>query len=131
MRKFLAFAAGALLASASGGADKATSMPVTATINFIDATGVGKAAGTITLRETAEGLELETRLNGLPRANTDFTCTKIRAAPRRRKMASAPRGLQPAVTMTRTRPKPTKAPAAAGTSGTSRSSRWIPKELPT
>jgi Cu-Zn family superoxide dismutase len=41
-------------------------MPVTVTVNFIDATGTGKVAGTITLTETAEGLELETRLTGLP-----------------------------------------------------------------
>ena len=67
MRKLLALAVGALLAcTAAGGADKAASKPVTATMNFIDATGVGKVAGTIKLRETAEGLELETRLNGLP-----------------------------------------------------------------
>src|SRR4030095_10244874 len=73
MREFLAFAAGALLAcSAAGGADKAASMPVTVTINFIDATGVGKVAGTITLRETSEGLELETRLNSLPPGEHGF-----------------------------------------------------------
>jgi superoxide dismutase, Cu-Zn family len=67
MRRFLLFAAGAFLAWATpGGAAKTGSMPVTVTVNFIDATGTGKVAGTITLTETAEGLELETRLTGLP-----------------------------------------------------------------
>jgi superoxide dismutase, Cu-Zn family len=73
MRKFLVFAAGAFLACAApGGAAQAGSMPVTVTVNFIDATGTGKAAGTITLTETTEGLQLETRLNGLPPGEHGF-----------------------------------------------------------
>lgn len=39
--------------------------PITVTINFIDATGAEKPAGTIKIKETGEGLELQTKLKGL------------------------------------------------------------------
>jgi hypothetical protein len=49
-----------LAGAASSAPAKALPNPVRVTINFIDATGAGKVAGTIMLRETAEGLDLET-----------------------------------------------------------------------
>ena len=39
--------------------------PVVVPIHFIDANGNGKSAGTITLRDTAEGLQLKLALSGL------------------------------------------------------------------
>jgi Cu-Zn family superoxide dismutase len=54
-------------ASAEPKKDKAAkpAKPVTVTINFIDATGTEKPAGTIKIKETGEGLELQTKLKGL------------------------------------------------------------------
>jgi Cu-Zn family superoxide dismutase len=39
--------------------------PVTVRVNLIDAKGIGKPAGTVTIKETSEGLELDTNLHGL------------------------------------------------------------------
>ena len=39
--------------------------PVTVRVNLIDAKGIGKPAGTVTIKETSEGLELDTNLQGL------------------------------------------------------------------
>ena len=59
------FATGA--ASAEPKKEKAAkaAKPVTVTINFIDATGTEKPAGTIKIKETGDGLELATKLKGL------------------------------------------------------------------
>jgi Cu-Zn family superoxide dismutase len=46
--------------------------PVKVTINHIDAKGVGKSAGTITIKETKEGLELATKLKDLPAGEHGF-----------------------------------------------------------
>ena len=50
----------------------AAAKPVKVTIKHIDAKGVGKSAGTITLKETKEGLELTTNLKGLPPGEHGF-----------------------------------------------------------
>jgi Cu-Zn family superoxide dismutase len=73
MKKFLGLAAAALVAVSGWiGAADAASKPVRVKINFIDTKGIGKEAGTITLKETAEGLEAETRLKGLPPGEHGF-----------------------------------------------------------
>jgi superoxide dismutase, Cu-Zn family len=46
--------------------------PVKVTLNFITADGVGKPAGTITLKETKEGVTLETNLKDLPPGEHGF-----------------------------------------------------------
>ncbi len=46
--------------------------PVKVTVNFITEKGVGKRAGTITLRETADGIELDTNLSKLPPGDHGF-----------------------------------------------------------
>jgi superoxide dismutase, Cu-Zn family len=68
----LATTLGALLVTSAAlaapkGAEKPAkpAKPVTVTINFIDATGAEKPAGTIKIKETGEGLELATKLKGL------------------------------------------------------------------
>jgi Cu-Zn family superoxide dismutase len=55
--------AGAALLAASGAASAATK---TATMNAIDANGIGAAIGTITFRDTPQGLMVEPKLTGLP-----------------------------------------------------------------
>ncbi len=69
----VAITMGALVvcAAATAGAAKAP-MPITVMVNFIDANGIGKLAGTVTLKETAEGLELDTHLEGLPSGEHGF-----------------------------------------------------------
>jgi superoxide dismutase, Cu-Zn family len=61
--------AGALLAI-PGTALAAKSVKVP--IHHIDTTGVGKSAGTITIKETKDGLELSTALKGLPPGEHGF-----------------------------------------------------------
>lgn len=66
MTKFTAITSGILfLSAASASAAEKAPKPVKVEVNFIDATGVGKSAGTITIKQTAEGLELDTALKGL------------------------------------------------------------------
>ena len=73
MTKRAAITMGALVAFAArtAGAVKAPK-PITVTINFIDAKGVGKPVGTVTIRETTEGLEFDTNLKGLPPGEHGF-----------------------------------------------------------
>jgi Cu-Zn family superoxide dismutase len=73
MTKLAAITMGALVAFAAGtaGAFKVPK-PITVTINFIDAKGIGKSVGTVTIRETAEGLEFDTNLKGLPPGEHGF-----------------------------------------------------------
>jgi Cu-Zn family superoxide dismutase len=66
MTKFSAIATGLLfLSAASAGAAEKAPKPIKVDVNFIDPTGVGKPAGTITIKQTADGLELDTKLKGL------------------------------------------------------------------
>jgi Cu-Zn family superoxide dismutase len=46
--------------------------PVKVTINHISETGIGKPAGSITIKETKDGLELQTDLKGLPAGERGF-----------------------------------------------------------
>jgi len=46
--------------------------PVTVTVNLIDANGGEKPAGTVVLKETADGIELDTNLRGLPPGEHGF-----------------------------------------------------------
>jgi Cu-Zn family superoxide dismutase len=55
-----------------GGQAQAAAKPVTVKINHISEKGVGDAAGTITVKETKEGLLLETNLKGLPAGEHGF-----------------------------------------------------------
>ena len=73
MTKLAAITMGALAAFAAlpAGAVKAPK-PITVRVNFIDAKGIGKPAGTVTIKETAEGLELDTNLKGLPPGEHGF-----------------------------------------------------------
>lgn len=66
MTKLTAITSGILFLSAAPAlaAEKAPK-PVKVEVNFIDATGVGKPAGTVTIKQTADGLELDTKLKGL------------------------------------------------------------------
>lgn len=50
----------------------APAKPVKVEINHISETGVGEPAGTITIKETKEGLLLETNLKGLPAGEHGF-----------------------------------------------------------
>ena len=70
MTRFVGFAAGVLIAVSTWSI--AAHKPVKVTINFIDAQGVGKEAGTIVLKETADGLEADTKLKGLPPGEHGF-----------------------------------------------------------
>jgi Cu-Zn family superoxide dismutase len=73
MMKIAAIAMGALVAAAAGSAAAAKApKPVKVTVDLIDVSGVGKPAGTITIKETAEGLELDTKLKGLPPGEHGF-----------------------------------------------------------
>jgi Cu-Zn family superoxide dismutase len=66
MTKLTAITSGILfLTAASASAAEKAPKPVKVEVNFIDATGVGKSAGTITIKQTADGLELDTKLKGL------------------------------------------------------------------
>lgn len=58
----MAIASVFVLAIAAG----AQAAPAKATVNRIDATGVGAAIGTVTLKDTKEGLLIEPNLTGLP-----------------------------------------------------------------
>jgi Cu-Zn family superoxide dismutase len=55
-----------------GPALAAAPQPVQVTINHITEKGVGESAGTITVKETKEGLLLETNLKGLPAGEHGF-----------------------------------------------------------
>jgi Cu-Zn family superoxide dismutase len=73
MTKLAAITMGALVAFAAGTAEAAkASKPITVTVSFIDAKGIGKRVGTLTIKETAEGLELDTNLKGLPPGEHGF-----------------------------------------------------------
>ncbi len=64
---------GALVAFAAGRARAAKApKPITVKINLIEAKGIGKSVGTVTIKETAEGLELDTNLKGLPPGEHGF-----------------------------------------------------------
>jgi len=65
MTKLTAVTLGAVVAFAAGTAGAKTPKPITVKMNHIDATGVGKPAGTVTIKQTADGLELDTKLEGL------------------------------------------------------------------
>jgi Cu-Zn family superoxide dismutase len=61
-----------LLVSTAGTALAAAPKPVKVTINHISEAGIGKAAGTITLKQTKDGIELQTDLKGLPAGEHGF-----------------------------------------------------------
>ena len=66
MSKLTAITSGLLfLTAASASAAEKAPKPIKVEVNFIDTTGVGKPVGTITIKQTAEGLELDTKLKGL------------------------------------------------------------------
>jgi len=73
MTKLAAITMGALVAFAGRTAGAVeTPKPITVRMNFIDAKGIGKPVGTVTIKETAEGLELDTNLKGLPPGEHGF-----------------------------------------------------------
>ena len=73
MTKLAAITMGALVAVAAETAGAVMApKPITVTINLIDARGIGKSLGTVTIRETAEGLEFDTNLKGLPPGEHGF-----------------------------------------------------------
>src|SRR5690242_14714795 len=72
MMKFAVITLGALVAFTAGTAAAKVRKPITVTINFIDAAGVGKPAGTIAIKEAAGGLEFDTDLKGLPPGEHGF-----------------------------------------------------------
>jgi Cu-Zn family superoxide dismutase len=73
MTKVAAITMGALVAFAARTTEAVKPpKPITVTVNFIDAKGIGKPAGTVTIKETAEGLELDTNLKGLPPGEHGF-----------------------------------------------------------
>jgi Cu-Zn family superoxide dismutase len=61
--KTLALVAATLLGAAT---PALAAKPVKVTLDFITAEGVGKPAGTVTIKETKEGVTLATDLKGLP-----------------------------------------------------------------
>jgi Cu-Zn family superoxide dismutase len=66
MRKLATVTMGAFVALAAGRAGAVTApKPITVKMDLIDAKGIGKPVGTVTIKETAEGLELDTNLKGL------------------------------------------------------------------
>ena len=73
MKRLATITMGALLAFAAGtaGAAKAPK-PMTVKIDLIDAKGIGKSVGTVTIKEIADGLELDTNLKGLPPGEHGF-----------------------------------------------------------
>jgi Cu-Zn family superoxide dismutase len=54
------------------GTAQAAGKPVKVTVNQIDAKGIGKPVGTIMVKETKDGLELQTNLKGLPEGEHGF-----------------------------------------------------------
>jgi Cu-Zn family superoxide dismutase len=66
----LIVAVAGLLVAAAAGARAAK--PVKVTMNAITADGVGKSVGTVTLKETKDGVTLETNLKGLPPGEHGF-----------------------------------------------------------
>jgi len=66
MTKLIAIATGSLLIATASVATAKAPKQVKVPINLIDKSGVGKPAGTITISETAHGLQLVTALRGLP-----------------------------------------------------------------
>ena len=73
MTKLAAIMLGVLVAIAASTAGAVTARkPITVRVNSIDAKGIGKPAGTITIKDTAEGLELDTNLEGLPPGEHGF-----------------------------------------------------------
>jgi superoxide dismutase, Cu-Zn family len=57
---------------AAGAGAAPVAKPMKVTINQVSATGVGKAIGTITFKETEKGLELDARLKDLPPGEHGF-----------------------------------------------------------
>src|SRR4051794_21080199 len=72
MMKLVAFFAVAPFSLATPARAEKAPKPVKVSINLIDATGVGKEVGTITIKETAAGIELDTKLKGLPPGEHGF-----------------------------------------------------------
>ena len=72
MTKLIAIASGTLVLGAASIATAKAPNTVTVPINLIDTNGVGKPAGTITISETANGLEIVTALEGLPPGEHGF-----------------------------------------------------------
>jgi Cu-Zn family superoxide dismutase len=71
--KTLVIVAATLLGVASSTFTSArAAKPLKVTLAFITADGVGKPAGTITIKETKEGVTLETNLKGLPPGEHGF-----------------------------------------------------------
>jgi len=56
----------------SAGVARAAAKPVKVNMTFITPEGVGKAAGTVTLKETKDGVMLEPKLKGLPPGEHGF-----------------------------------------------------------
>jgi superoxide dismutase, Cu-Zn family len=73
MTKLTAVTMGVLVAVAVGraGAAKAPK-PITVKMNLIDANGIGKPIGTVAIKQTSEGLELDTNFKGLPPGEHGF-----------------------------------------------------------
>jgi len=73
MTKLAAVTIGALVAfrAVTVGAAKGPT-PITVKMNHIDTKGIGKPAGTVAIKETGEGLEFDTNLNGLPPGEHGF-----------------------------------------------------------
>jgi Cu-Zn family superoxide dismutase len=69
MKTLPVFAATMLLGVA---APALAAKPLKVTLNFITVDGVGKPAGTVTLKETKDGVTLETDLKGLPPGEHGF-----------------------------------------------------------
>ncbi len=61
----------AALAAPVAGAAKGPK-PVTIKIDLVDAKGIGKPVGTVAIKETADGVELDTNLKGLPPGEHGF-----------------------------------------------------------
>jgi Cu-Zn family superoxide dismutase len=67
--KTLVFATATLLGVA---ASAQAAKPLKVTLSFITADGVGKPAGTVTIKDTKDGVTLETDLKGLPPGEHGF-----------------------------------------------------------
>src|SRR6185436_2022164 len=72
MPGLLSVATGSFLIATASMAPAKAPPPVKVPINFIDTSGVGKPAGTVTISETADGIELDTALEGLPPGEHGF-----------------------------------------------------------
>jgi len=72
MTNLVVISMAAFAALASRSAVAAAPKPVTVQMNFIDASGIGKSAGTVMITETPGGLELATNLKGLPPGEHGF-----------------------------------------------------------